>query len=145
MSGPSSTARQVLRWLHWLVAVVVSVCALVGVVRLVAPATAGTTAEPAGVRRQLTFLRAALDGGAGEEAQRLFPEGYYFLHVLYGLSWVELGMREPVGERARALREARWALGRLDSAPGRAPFSSDLAPSSVSSTAAGATGCAVGC
>jgi len=129
MSGPSSTARQVLRWLHWLVAVVVSVCALVGVVRLVAPATAGTTAEPAGVRRQLTFLRAALDGGAGEEAQRLFPEGYYFLHVLYGLSWVELGMREPVGERARALREARWALGRLDSAPGRAPFSSDLAPS----------------
>jgi len=129
MSGPSSTARQVLRWLHRLVAVVVSVCALVGVVRLVAPATAGTTGEPAGVRRQLTFLRAALDGGAGEEAQRLFPEGYYFLHVLYGLSWVELGMREPVGERARALREARWALGRLDSAPGRAPFSSDLAPS----------------
>jgi hypothetical protein len=119
----------VLRWSGRLVAVVVSVCALVGAVRLGAPAAAGTTGEPAGVRRQLAFLRAALDGGAGDQAQRLFPEGYFFLHALYGLSWVELGLREPVGERETALREARWALGRLDSPSGRAPFSPDLAPS----------------
>src|SRR5215217_9466856 len=105
MCGPPSTARQVLRWSQRLIASLISVCALVGVVRLVAPATAGTTGEPAGVRRQLTFLRSALDGGAGDDAQRLFPEGYFFLHALYGLSWVELGMREPVGERAPALRE----------------------------------------
>ena len=129
MSGPPSRARRVLRWSRLLAAVVVSVCALVGAVRLVAPATAGTTGEPAGVRRQLVFLRAALDGGAGDEAQRLFPEGYFFLHALYGLTWVEFGMREPVGERSAALREARWALGRLDSPSGRAPFSPDLAPS----------------
>jgi hypothetical protein len=129
MSGPRLTARRVLRWSRRLVAVVVSVCALVGAVRLVAPATAGTTGEPAGVRRQLVFLRAALDGGAGDEAQRLLPEGYFFLHALYGLSWVELGMREPVGERSAALREARWALRRLDSQSGRAPFSPDLTPS----------------
>jgi hypothetical protein len=118
-----------LRWSRLLVAVVVSVCALVGAVRLVVPATAGTTGEPAGVRRQLTFLRTALNGGAGERAQQLFPEGYFFLHVLYGLSWVELGMREPDAERAVALREARWALERLDSPAGRAPFSPDLTPS----------------
>ena len=92
------------------------------------PAVAGTSGEPVGVRRQLVFLRAALDGGAGDEAQRLFPEGYFFLHALYGLTWVDLGMREPVGERATALREARWALGRLDSPSGRAPFSPGLAP-----------------
>ncbi|MBC6459927.1 hypothetical protein [Actinomadura sp. HBU206391] len=72
MSWPPSRARRVLRWSRRLVAVVVSVCALVGAVRLIAPATSGTTGEPPGVRRQLTFLRAALDG----------------------LSWVELGMRE---------------------------------------------------
>jgi hypothetical protein len=118
----------VLRWSRRLVAVAVSVCALVGAVRLVAPATSGTTGEPPGVRRQLEFLRAALDGGAGDEAQRLFPEGYFFMYALYGLSWVELGMREPVGERATALREARWALERLDSPSGRARFSPDLVP-----------------
>ncbi|MDT5023815.1 MAG: hypothetical protein QOE61_241 [Micromonosporaceae bacterium] len=129
MSGPPTTARRVLRWSRLLVAVVVSVCALLGAVRLVVPATAGTTGEPAGVRRQLTFLRTALNGGAGERAQQLFPEGYFFLHVLYGLSWVELGMRERDAERAVALREARWALGRLDSPVGRAPFSPDLTPS----------------
>jgi hypothetical protein len=111
------------------VAVVVSVCALLGAVRLVAPATPGTAGEPAGVRRQLAFLRAALDSGAGDEAQQQFPEGYFFLSALYGLSWVELGMRVPVGARATALREARWALGRLDSPAGRAPFSADLTPS----------------
>ncbi|GAA3778478.1 hypothetical protein ACFS5L_28150 [Streptomyces phyllanthi] len=110
------------------VAVLVSLCALLGAVRLVVPATAGTDEEPPGVRRQLTFLREALDDGAGDEAQGMFPEGYFFLHALYGLSWVEIGMREPVAERSTSLREARWALGRLDSPAGRAPFSPDLTP-----------------
>ncbi len=132
MSGPlpvpPSTMRRVLRWSRRLLAVAVSGCALVGAVRLVAPAVAGAAAEPAGVERQLAFLRAQLDGGAGDQAQRLFPEGYFFMHVLYGLSWVELGMRAPAGRRAAALRQARWALGRLDSPSGRAPFSPDLVP-----------------
>lgn len=101
---------------------------MLGVIRLVVPATAGTTGEPPGVRRQLVFVRAALDEGAGEEAQRLFPEGYFFLHALYGLSQVELGMRVPVGEREPALREARWALKRLELPAGYAPFSPDLSP-----------------
>ncbi len=114
--------------LRRVLAVAVGVCALLGAVRLVVPATAGTTDEPPGVRRQLTFLRAALDGGAGDQAQNLFPEGYFFLHALYGLSWVELGMRAPEGERSAALREARWALAKLESPPGRAPFSPDLTP-----------------
>jgi hypothetical protein len=129
MPGPPSTAHRVLRCLPLLVAVLVSACALAGAVRLVVPATAGTTGEPPGVRRQLAFLRAALDDGAGDQAQHMFPEGYFFLHVLYGLSWVELGMREPVDKRAPALREARWVLARLDLPSGRAPFSSGLVPS----------------
>src|SRR5690606_32578585 len=58
-----------------------------------------------------------------------FPEGYFFSHVLYGLAWVELGMREPAGGRAEALREARWALARLESAQGREPFDPGLTPS----------------
>ncbi|MEU8379503.1 hypothetical protein [Streptosporangium sp. NPDC048865] len=125
---PPGTRKPVRRMLRRAIAVAVTVCALLGAVRLVVPATAGTADEPPGVRRQLTFLRAALDGGAGDQAQNLFPEGYVFLHALYGLSWVELGMREPAGERAAALREARWALARLESPSGRAPFSADLTP-----------------
>lgn len=109
-------------------AVLVSMAALVGVVRLIVPATAGATGEPPGVRRQLAFLRAALEDGAGERAQHLFPEGYFFTHVLYGLSWVELGLRAPAGEREPALGRARWALARLESPAGRAPFSPDLTP-----------------
>lgn len=128
MSHTSAVARRLARWSYLLVAVVVAVGAALGTVRLVVPATAGVTADPPGVRRQLTFLRDELDAGAGEAAQRLFPEGYFFLHALYGLAWVEIGMRAPVPLRDTALREARWALGRLDSPAGRAPFSPDLVP-----------------
>ncbi|MFY1700480.1 hypothetical protein ACN28G_01790 [Micromonospora sp. WMMA1923] len=111
-------------------ALLVGVLALGGVLRLVAPATAGADGEPPGVGRQLTFVRAALDDGAGGDAQRLFPEGYFFAHALYGLARVESGLRRPVGDpqRAVALREARWALQRLDSPAGRAPFSPELLP-----------------
>jgi hypothetical protein len=106
------------------VAVGIAVLTLIGAVRLVAP-----TNDPAAVRRQLAFLRGELDHGAAEEAQKSFPEGYLFLHELYGLTWVELGRRQPAGERAQALREARWALSRVDSPAGRAPFPAGLTPS----------------
>ncbi|WP_327104029.1 hypothetical protein [Nonomuraea glycinis] len=128
MSVPPSRVRRTLRWSRRLTAVAISLCALAGAGRLLVPATAGPTGEPPGVERQLTFLRAALGAGAGDDAQRLFPEGYFFLHALYGLTWAELGMRRPAGERPVALREARWALARLDSPAGRAPFSPDLTP-----------------
>lgn len=109
-------------------AIAVSACALLGVVRLTIPATAGSDGVPIGVTRQLAFLREALHDGAAEQAQQLFPEGYFFLHVLYGLAWVEVGMREPIGVGADAVHEARWALQRLDSPAGREPFSADLLP-----------------
>jgi hypothetical protein len=116
------------RALRLLTALVITLSALVAGLRLTLPATPGPAGEPAGVRRQLTFLREALDRGAGEQAQQLFPEGYFFLHVLYGLAWVELGQRDPELSIV-ALRESRWALARLDSPAGRAPFSAGLTPS----------------
>ncbi|MEV5504756.1 hypothetical protein AB0M50_56070, partial [Nonomuraea fuscirosea] len=93
MPEAPSLLRRALRWSRRLAAVLISLCAVVGAVRLIAPATPGGPAgEPPGVRRQLAFLRGALDAGAAEDAQALFPEGYFFLHVLYGLTWVELGL-----------------------------------------------------
>lgn len=120
--------RRVARWVWRLAAVGVGLCALLGAIRLVVPAAPGVTGEPVGLHRQLTFLRAELESGAGERAQRQFPEGYFFLSALYGLSWVDLGMRQAPGERSAAVRETRWALSRVDSPAGRAPFSADLVP-----------------
>jgi hypothetical protein len=120
---------RLLRRARVLIAVVLSCCALLGASRLLVPATAGPTGEPPGVRGQLAFLRGALEDGAGDRAQQLFPEGYFFLYALYGLTWVELGMRAPAAERARPVREAAWALRQLESPAGRAPFSAGLTPS----------------
>jgi hypothetical protein len=59
--------------------------------------------------------------------QGLFPEGYFFSHVLYGLSWVQVGLRTESDLRTEALREARWALEQLDTF-GHLTFSPDLDP-----------------
>jgi hypothetical protein len=75
----------------------------------------------------LNWLKEELEGGAGEEMQKLFPEGYFFSHALYGLAWVEMGLRSDA-HRKGAVQQARWALGNIRSSAGRAPFPSDLPP-----------------
>lgn len=76
---------------------------------------------------RLAFLRSALHSGAGGDMQALFPEGYFFTHVLYGLAQANTGTLDP-DRRDTALREARWALDRLDSPEGTAPFPADADP-----------------
>ena len=91
------------------------------------------TAEPDFARvppkavAHLAWLRGKLDKGAGESMQRLFPEGYFFTHVLHGLSWVEIGLRSDE-RRDEAVREARWALERIESPAGMAVFPAELPP-----------------
>lgn len=75
----------------------------------------------------LAYLRGRLVAGSGQEMQRLFPEGYFFSYVLYGLSWGNLARRHPE-LRGQALEEAQWALKALDSEAGRAPFSEHTDP-----------------
>ncbi|MER7008134.1 hypothetical protein ABT297_34515 [Dactylosporangium sp. NPDC000555] len=114
--------RRVMRVLRLVLAALVTVCALGGLARLHSP-----TLGPGGAAvRQLGFLRAELDDGAGDAAQAMFPEGYFFPHALYGLAWVDVGRHRA--DRAEALREVRWALSRLDGPQGTAPFSAGLAP-----------------
>ncbi|GIE92433.1 hypothetical protein [Actinoplanes regularis] len=113
--------------LRKVIPVILTLIALAGAVRLIAPAIAEDHhQEPPGVRRQLAFLRDKLEHGADTDAQALFPEGYYFLNVLYGLSWVELGRRGV--DPGRAADEAAWALSRVESAAGRAPFDPAAVP-----------------
>lgn len=115
----------VLRWFWVWVSRLVRIAAilvLLGMnVRLYAPP------DRSGVPAQLTFLRGALENGAGEAMQGLFPEGYFFLHALYGLAWVNQGLQNPA-EREAAQSEALWTLDRLDSPAGRAPFSPYSSP-----------------
>jgi hypothetical protein len=79
---------------------------------------------------QLHFLRQALDRGTGEEMQGHFPEGYFFMHALYGAAWIEVGRGETAESelRIQARAEAQWALAQLESPTGRAPFAGELQP-----------------
>ncbi|MFI5711569.1 hypothetical protein [Kribbella sp. NPDC051620] len=111
---------RVLRKLLIGVAVLASLLSLLGTARLVLP-----RGEPIdGAVKQLQFLRQAIEGGADQDAQGLKPEGYFFMNVLYGLSWVQVGLDSPV-RRAEAATQAQWALDRLYTADGTRPF--DLA------------------
>lgn len=124
--------RRLLRAAHRLSALLLTLLLALINLRLAWPADyrpAASLAE-SDVPAQLRHLRAALDAGAGQQMQRLFPEGFFFSHALYGLAWVELGMREPAGSALRdeALREARWALRQLDTPAGTRIFSPGLDP-----------------
>ncbi|MFF5085293.1 hypothetical protein ACFY36_50335 [Actinoplanes sp. NPDC000266] len=99
------------RVVRLLLATLISAFALIGMVRLVAPADGDS-----GVRRQLAFLKQRLESGAAEEAQSQFPEGFFFLYALYGLTAVDMN----------EIDEARWALDHLESDAGRAPFGGDM-------------------
>lgn len=80
-----------------------------------------------GAVKQLHFLRAAIDRGADHDAQKQFPEGYFFLNALYGLTWIQVATTDQEYED-EAIREARWALARLESPDGTAPFDPGLTP-----------------
>lgn len=106
--------------------VLVVVLTLTGVGRFLWPAPE-IDQVPGSAVKQLRFLKGAIEGGADHDAQGMFPEGYFFLNALYGLAWVQVGQTEP--DRAdEALQEARWALTRLESPDGTAPFAAELRP-----------------
>ncbi len=86
-----------------------------------------TTPERNDVPAQLAFIKERLQNGAGEEMQQFFPEGYFFTYVLYGLTWVDVGLNDAK-LIDQALSESQWALERLESAQGRAVFSAELTP-----------------
>jgi hypothetical protein len=97
--------------------------------RLYAPSPLPQTRNevPAGILAQLTSSRTALGSDAPQKMQSLFPEGFYFSHLLYGLTWIEVAIRDP-SHRERALEEAKWVHDKLCSPEGMAPFPASLPP-----------------
>jgi len=56
--------------------------------------------------------------------QRLFPEGYFFAHALYGDTWVNIAKLAPKNQalQQQAIDEVRWVLDRLESPTALASF-----------------------
>jgi hypothetical protein len=93
-------------------------------VRLHRPGGAGT------VQAQLRYLEGALEYGAADEMQRLFPEGYVFTWALYGLASARLAGQLDAHDarRAHLLAETRRALSAIHSDAGRAVFVREMEP-----------------
>ncbi|MBH0777849.1 hypothetical protein [Nocardia bovistercoris] len=117
-----SSLRHFFRAMYVVVAVLLAVALFVPQVRMYRQEQSHTE-----IVAQLRFLRERLDSGLGGEMQSMFPEGYVFSHVLYGLAWTDVA-REQANYRDQAVREARWALQRLDSPSGRAVFDARSRP-----------------
>jgi hypothetical protein len=74
---------------------------------------------------QLANIKRRLPDEAGT-MQVLFPEGWFFSHILYGYAWVNLGLlSDSAVVRAQAAREARWVLRQVDTPEGFRPFKED--------------------
>jgi hypothetical protein len=117
--------RTALRWLYFII-FLLPFSLVIGIINVRLYYTK-TNLEHSDVVTQLAFIKERLHKGAGEEMQQFFPEGYFFTHVLYGLTWVDVGLKNP-SRIEQAITEARWALKQLESPQGRYIFSAELTP-----------------
>jgi len=81
--------------------------------------------------KQLNFLEKELkENYSGERMQKIFPEGYVFIHALYGLSWCELTNTDPndFNLKKRAIKESIYALDQINSDKAKWTFEGYLKP-----------------
>ncbi len=79
---------------------------------------------------QLRYLKEEFKDGLGERMQERYPEGYVFVHALYGLAWCNVAMGRSVDKTLHdeAMAEARWGLQQIGSDDGMNPFPARLSP-----------------
>lgn len=79
---------------------------------------------------QLRFLTGALEDGAAERMQGMFPEGYVFTWALYGLAAAQVLEAVPPGDERRSelLAAAQTSVVRVCSDRARSTFSPHLRP-----------------
>ncbi len=80
------------------------------------------------VYHQLNFLKLKLAEGAGEEMQTIFPEGFIFINVLYGLTWCELikGQVENTDLYQEGIQEITSTIAKMDSREAKRIFPEEL-------------------
>ncbi len=80
------------------------------------------------VIEQLYFLKHEIHAGEADKMQELFPEGFIFYNVIYGLTWCEMVAklnREDILYK-EAISEIDWTIKEVNSVKGREPFEGNL-------------------
>ena len=84
------------------------------------------------ILHQLNYIGSELKSNdLGNRMQKLFPEGYVFIHALYGLAWCELATADSFNDpmlKSQALNEALFAYDEISSSKSFARFDSQLTP-----------------
>ncbi len=83
------------------------------------------------VVKQLNFLENELKNeNLGIRMQQIYPEGFVFIHALYGLTWTEVAMSANPGSPLydHSLSEAIYAYNEINSEYGRSVFEKGLNP-----------------
>ena len=80
------------------------------------------------VYNQLSFLKSELRAGAGHKMQQIFPEGFIFINVLYGLTWADLiqNLNASSFIYQEGITEIDWAFKEINSPNGKRIFSEKL-------------------
>lgn len=64
---------------------------------------------------QLKNLKKRLEIKDVDSMQQLFPEGAFFSYILYGYSWINIGLQtEDVNLKNKAINESEWVLQEID-------------------------------
>jgi hypothetical protein len=76
---------------------------------------------------QLNFLENELHHkAAGEQMQAIFPEGFFFVNVLYGLAYTDFVEKSGISPQSelgkKAEKEMTWAIGEINSEAGVVNF-----------------------
>lgn len=95
--------------------------ALVGLTRI-AVVLVGPPPRIADRQHQLAFLESSIAGGSDDRMQSLFPEGFYFMHVLTGTAAARLT------PNPNELDDARDHLGAIESPAGVRTFGNAMVP-----------------
>jgi hypothetical protein len=80
---------------------------------------------------QLHFLENALHHqAAGEQMQTVFPEGFLFINVLYGLAYADFMEKSGISPQStlgkKAEKEINWAIAEINSETGKSIFLDEL-------------------
>ncbi|MEN0051036.1 MAG: hypothetical protein AAF806_28485 [Bacteroidota bacterium] len=77
---------------------------------------------------QLYHLKEQFGRGAAQDMQRLFPEGFIFLHSLYALAWSDIAsdLNPESEDFTNAIKEIDTSLGRIQSEEGKRNFPKDM-------------------
>ncbi len=78
----------------------------------------------ADVMPQLNNIKQRLVVGEADRMQQFFPEGWFFSHIIYGYSWVNVGLTDSA-RRSQAIKEVQWTLAQADTPKALAPFRND--------------------